>query len=79
MFGTAQPILVERVGVGTLGVCLFHDSERADTATDLIQIVLGVFELLGLLPHQDKGAEFGLVVGQVDAVVFAVFEEGMRP
>ena len=53
MLCTAQTILVEGVGIGALSVSLLHDSERADTTSNLVHVILTILELLSLLSHQD--------------------------
>ena len=76
MFHAAKLVLVE-VGSWAHQVGLVHDSERADRPTDLVEVVLALGQLLTGLAHQEKRAELGLVIREVDAFILAVLEEGV--
>ena len=78
MFHTAEFVLVE-VGAWAHQVSLIHDSQRTDRPTDLVQVVLALGQLLTWLAHQEKCAEFGLVIREVDAFILAVLEESVGP
>ena len=52
-------------------------TKRADGAAYLEQVVLPLLKKLGGLTHEDQCAEFRLVVGEVDAIIFAIFDQSV--